>query len=68
MYVIRSRSENLAKAEAFEASGNMSAANEHYQRAVDISPAVAKQLIDVSFQILSLLCILLTTLTETHAF
>lgn len=43
----RSREENLAKARAFRAAGNLAAANEHYQRAVDICPAVAKQFMEV---------------------
>lgn len=44
----RSRRENLANARAFAASGNTAASYECYQRAVDISPAVAKRFIEVS--------------------
>ena len=43
----RSRKENLENARAHAASGNTAAAYECYQRAVDISPAVAKQFIEV---------------------
>lgn len=43
----RSRKENLENARNFAAAGNATAAYECYQRAVDISPAVAKQFIEV---------------------
>ena len=43
----RSREENKAKARALWAQGNRTAAFECYNRAVDISPAVAKAFIDV---------------------
>ncbi|KAH0868229.1 hypothetical protein HID58_075251 [Brassica napus] len=43
----RSRKENLARALEHEANGNSSAAYECYQKAVDISPSIAHQLIQV---------------------
>lgn len=43
----RSRRENLSKARACAASGQHSAALEFYQRSMDISPAVAKNFIEV---------------------
>ncbi|KAK9714476.1 hypothetical protein RND81_06G097100 [Saponaria officinalis] len=43
----RSRKENLARAVEHESSGNSSAAYEYYQKAVDISPAIAFELIQV---------------------
>lgn len=44
----RARKEHLQRAAAHLRAGNASAANECFQKAVDISPAVAKRLIDVS--------------------
>jgi exonuclease-1 len=46
--ICRSREENKAKARALWQQGNKTAAFECYQRAVDISPVVAKGFIDVS--------------------
>ncbi|XP_074272403.1 exonuclease 1 [Silene latifolia] len=43
----RSRKENLERAMQHESSGNSSAAYECYQKAVDISPAIAFELIQV---------------------
>ncbi|KAI3800780.1 hypothetical protein L1987_28876 [Smallanthus sonchifolius] len=43
----RSRKENLARAIEHESCGNASAAYECYQKAVDISPAIAYELIQV---------------------
>ncbi|XP_056842518.1 exonuclease 1 [Raphanus sativus] len=43
----RSRKENLARALEHEANGNSSAAYESYQKAVDISPSIAHDLIQV---------------------
>ncbi|XP_071715186.1 exonuclease 1 [Rutidosis leptorrhynchoides] len=43
----RSRKENLARAIKHESNGNTSAAYECYQKAVDISPAIAYELIQV---------------------
>ncbi|KAL0352915.1 UNVERIFIED_CONTAM: Exonuclease 1 [Sesamum angustifolium] len=43
----RSRRENLSRAEEHESNGNLSAAHECYQKAVDISPSVAYGLIQV---------------------
>ncbi|PWA98234.1 5'-3' exonuclease, C-terminal domain-containing protein [Artemisia annua] len=43
----RSRKENLARAIEHESCGNSSAAYECYQKAVDISPAIAYELIQV---------------------
>nr|XP_009604428.1 exonuclease 1 isoform X1 [Nicotiana tomentosiformis]XP_033512784.1 exonuclease 1 isoform X1 [Nicotiana tomentosiformis] len=43
----RSRKENLSRAIEHEANGNMTAAYECYQKAVDISPSVAHDLIQV---------------------
>ncbi|KAF9620609.1 hypothetical protein IFM89_013635 [Coptis chinensis] len=43
----RSRKENLARAMEHESMGNMTAAYECYQKAVDISPSVAYELIQV---------------------
>ncbi|KAL2931105.1 Exonuclease 1 [Bienertia sinuspersici] len=43
----RSRKENLARAIEHESSGNSAAAYECYQKAVDISPAIAYELIQV---------------------
>ncbi|XP_073300650.1 exonuclease 1 [Primulina huaijiensis] len=43
----RSRKENLARAMEHESNGNLSAAYECYQKAVDISPSVAHDLIQV---------------------
>lgn len=45
--MFRSRKENLARALEHEANGNSSAAYECYQKAVDISPAIAHELIQV---------------------
>lgn len=47
--MLRSRRENRNKAAAHESAGNSAAAFECYQRAVDISPAVAKRFIEVRF-------------------
>lgn len=44
----RSRKENLARAIEHESGGNASAAYECYQKAVDISPAIAYELIQVT--------------------
>lgn len=43
----RGRAENRAKAAAHMAAGNVSAALEFYQRCVDVTPAMAKQVIEV---------------------
>jgi exonuclease-1 len=43
----RARQENKAKAAQHLQAGNMSAAYECYQRAVDVTPAMAKHLIEV---------------------
>ncbi|XP_019250467.1 PREDICTED: exonuclease 1 isoform X2 [Nicotiana attenuata] len=43
----RSRKENLSRAIEHEANGNMTAAYECYQKAVDVSPSVAHDLIQV---------------------
>ena len=43
----RSRKENLARAIEHESNGNSSAAYECYQKAVDISPSIACELIQV---------------------
>ncbi len=43
----RARAEQLERAKAHARAGNMTAAYECYQRAVDISPEVAKRLIEV---------------------
>ena len=44
----RGRQENLAKARALMDSGNSTAANDCYQKAVDISPLTAKHFIEAS--------------------
>ena len=44
----RGRRENLAKARALMDSGNSTAANDCYQKAVDISPLTAKHFIEAS--------------------
>lgn len=44
----RSRKENLARALEHEANGNSSAAYECYSKAVDISPSIAHELIQVT--------------------
>lgn len=44
----RSRKENLEKARAHWQAGNTSAAFDCYQKAIDISPATAKQFIEVT--------------------
>ena len=44
----RGRRENLAKARALMDSGNSTAANDCYQKAVDIRPLTAKQFIEAS--------------------
>jgi exonuclease-1 len=44
----RSREENKARARQLMKQGNETAALECYQRSVDISPAMAKQFIEVS--------------------
>jgi hypothetical protein len=46
----RARAEAREKAAAHLAAGNMAAAVECYQRCVDITPAMAKQVIEVSSQ------------------
>lgn len=43
----RSRKENLERAVEHEANGNSTAAYECYQKAVDISPQIARELIQV---------------------
>ncbi len=43
----RARAEQLERAKAHVRAGNTTAAYECYQRAVDISPDVAKRLIEV---------------------
>ncbi|GAB4827107.1 hypothetical protein Ancab_033994 [Ancistrocladus abbreviatus] len=43
----RARKENLARAIEHESNGNSAAAYEYYQKAVDISPAIAYELIKV---------------------
>lgn len=45
--VCRSRKENLSRAMEHESNGNLSAAYECYQKAVDISPSIAYDLIQV---------------------
>lgn len=56
----RSRKENLARAIEHESNGNSSAAYEYYQKAVDISPSMAYDLIQVrkvtKFNHLSCVC------------
>lgn len=46
-FMCRSRKENLSRAIEHETNGNMTAAYECYQKAVDISPSVAHDLIQV---------------------
>lgn len=46
-FSFRSRKENLSRAIEHENNGNMTAAYECYQKAVDISPSVAHDLIQV---------------------
>jgi alkanesulfonate monooxygenase SsuD/methylene tetrahydromethanopterin reductase-like flavin-dependent oxidoreductase (luciferase family) len=46
--VRRARAEARAKAAAHLAAGNVSMAQECYQRCVDVTPAMAKQVIEVS--------------------
>ncbi|KAL0442581.1 UNVERIFIED_CONTAM: Exonuclease 1 [Sesamum latifolium] len=46
----RSRRENLSRAEEHESNGNLSAAYECYQKAVDISPSVAYGLIQIIYK------------------
>ena len=46
-YKYRARKENLARAIERESDGNSSAAYEFYQKAVDISPSIAHELIQV---------------------
>ncbi len=58
----RSRAEHRAKARALWQQGNKTAAYECYQRAVDISPAVAKGFIDV--RAAHALCLLQLSLRE----
>ena len=43
----RVRKENLARAIEHESNGNSAAAYECYQKAVDISPSIARELIQV---------------------
>ena len=50
----RSRRENLSRAIEHESNGNPAAAYECYQKAVDISPSIAYDLIQVE------MCILVT--------
>lgn len=50
----RSRKENLTRAIEHEADGNSTAAFECYQKAVDISPAIAYELIQVRVAIFSI--------------
>lgn len=45
----RSRKENLARALEHESGGNRSAAYECYSKAVDITPSIAYDLIQVLF-------------------
>lgn len=45
--ICRSRRENLSRAMEHESNGNLTAAYECYQKAVDISPSVAYDLIQV---------------------
>lgn len=47
MYTYRMRKENLARAIEHETEGNSAAAYECYQKAVDISPLIARELIQV---------------------
>jgi hypothetical protein len=53
----RARAEAREKAAAHLAAGNMAAAVECYQRCVDITPAMAKHVIEVSSQLLSSACV-----------
>lgn len=47
-YFFRSRKENLERANEHVSAGNSSAAYECYQKAVDISPSIAYDLIQVT--------------------
>ena len=47
MLLFRSRKENLERAREHEAAGNSRAAYECYQKAVDITPKIASELIQV---------------------
>jgi hypothetical protein len=51
MLLFRSRKENLERAREHEAAGNSRAAYECYQKAVDITPKIASDLIQVQMQI-----------------
>lgn len=51
-YHFRSRKENLERAREHEAAGNSRAAFECYQKAVDITPRIAFELIQVQLYIL----------------
>lgn len=55
LYLIcSSRKESLARAIEHESSGNTAGAYECYQKAVDISPAIAYELIQVQFSLVNL--------------
>jgi exonuclease-1 len=51
MLLFRSRKENLERAREHEAAGNSRAAYQCYQKAVDITPKIASELIQVQMQI-----------------
>ena len=51
LLLVRSRKENLERARKHEAAGNSRAAYECYQKAVDITPKIASELIQVQMQI-----------------
>lgn len=48
----RARKENLARAIEHESNGNSTAAYDCYQKAVDISPSIARELIQVKKSLL----------------
>jgi exonuclease 1 len=50
--VCRSRKENLERAVEHESYGNSTAAYECYQKAVDISPQIARELIQVEMDLI----------------
>jgi exonuclease 1 len=52
MSTFRSRKENLERAREHEAAGNSRAAFECYQKAVDITPRIASELIEVQLKFL----------------
>jgi hypothetical protein len=52
--LIRNREGNLKKAMSLLGSGNTSAAEKYFQKAVDITPLLASRLIEARFLLLSL--------------